>query len=256
MLENLKTAAKEAAESADDLQTKLDLSETVAKLDEQIKNLNSSLIDTFEGFANAMDRVVSGLWAIAQVFDEDLKDSPMFKAFEAFTTVLNQSIQIMQGVMAAIQLVQQIQDKAAKEKMKDALISVAADKMAAKAAIQKATAEGTDAAASGAKSVANIPYVGPILAVAAAASIVAALLAAGSKLKGFAHGGIVTGNSFQGDKVPAMVNSGELVLTRGQQASLWRAIQSGNLGGNGKVEFIIRGDQLVGTLQNYNRLRR
>ena len=256
MLETLKTAAEDAAKSADDLQTKLDLSETVAKLDEQIKNLNSSLIDTFEGFANAMDRVVSGLWAIAQVFDEDLKDSPMFQAFEAFTTVLNQSIQIMQGVMAAIQLVQQIQDKAAKEKMKDAIISVAADKMAAKAAIQKATAEGTDAAASGAKSVANIPYVGPILAVAAAASIVAALLAAGSKLKGFAKGGIVGGNSFTGDNNIIRANSSEMVLTRGQQASLWKAIQSGNLGGNGKVEFVIRGDQLVGTIQNYNRLRR
>ena len=255
MLETLKTAADEAAQSADELQTKLDLSETVAKLDEQIKNLNSSLIDTFEGFANAMDRVVSGLWAIAQVFDEDIKDSPMFQAFEAFTTVLNQSIQIMQGVMAAIQLVQQIQDKSAKEKMKDALISAAADKMAAKAAIQKATAEGTDAAASGAKSVASIPYVGPILAVAAAASIVAALLAAGSKLKGFAKGGIVGGNSFVGDKNIIRANSSEMVLTKGQQASLWRAIQSGNFGGNGKVEFVIKGDQLVGTLNNYNRLR-
>ena len=256
MLETLKTKALEAASAADDLQTKLDLSEVVAKLDEQIKALNQSVIETFEGFANAMDRIISGLWAIAQVFDEDLKDSPMFQAFEAFTTVLNQSIQIMQGVMAAIELVKQIQSKAAKEKMKDALISAAADKMAAKAAIQKATAEGTDAAASGAKSVANIPYVGPVLAVAAAASIVAALLAAGSKLKGFAKGGIVGGNSFTGDNNIIRANSSEMVLTKGQQASLWRAIQSGNLGGNGKVEFVLRGDQLVGTLQNYNRLRK
>ena len=162
----------------------------------------------------------------------------------------------MQGVMAAIELVKQIQSKAAKEKMKDALISAAADKMAAKAAIQKATAEGTDAAASGAKSVANIPYVGPVLAVAAAASIVAALLAAGSKLKGVAKGGIDGGNSFTGDNNIIRANSSEMVLTKGQQASLWRAIQSGTLGGNGKVEFVLRGDQLVGTLQNYNRLRK
>ena len=252
MLEELKAKAKEAGAAADDLQTKLDISEIVAKLDEQIKSLESTVVDTFESFSTAMDRVVSGLWAIAQVFDDDLKDSPFFQAFEAFNSVLNSSIQIMQGVMAAIQLVQQIQSKAAKEKVKDNLMAAASDKLAAKEALTKAGAEASAAAAGGASSVASVPYVGPILAVAAAASIVAALVAAFSKFK-FAKGGFVPGNSTSGDNVPILANSGELVLNPAQQRNLLNIINSGGVGG--KVEFVIKGDQLVGTLNNYNRLR-
>ena len=37
----------------------------------------------------------------------------------------------------------------------------------------------------------------------------------------FEHGGIVPGNSFTGDKVPAMVNSGEMILNSGQQKTLF-----------------------------------
>ncbi len=48
----------------------------------------------------------------------------------------------------------------------------------------------------------------------------------------FASGGIVPGNSWSGDRVAANVNSGEMILTRAQQADLWRTI-SGGLGTGG-----------------------
>lgn len=44
----------------------------------------------------------------------------------------------------------------------------------------------------------------------------------------FAKGGIVPGDDYYGDHVPAMMNSGEMVLTRGQQSALWNAIESGD----------------------------
>lgn len=47
----------------------------------------------------------------------------------------------------------------------------------------------------------------------------------------FAQGGIVPGTDYYGDHVPAMMNSGEMVLTRGQQGALWNAIESGNFSG-------------------------
>lgn len=47
----------------------------------------------------------------------------------------------------------------------------------------------------------------------------------------FAKGGIVPGTSYYGDRIPALVNSGEMVITRAQQAALWNAIDSGELGG-------------------------
>lgn len=46
----------------------------------------------------------------------------------------------------------------------------------------------------------------------------------------FAKGGIVPGADYSGDNVLARVNSGEMVITRSQQAALWRAIESGEFG--------------------------
>lgn len=44
------------------------------------------------------------------------------------------------------------------------------------------------------------------------------------------YGGIIPGDDYSGDHVIARVNSGEMVLTRGQQGALWNAIESGNFG--------------------------
>lgn len=44
----------------------------------------------------------------------------------------------------------------------------------------------------------------------------------------FAHGGIVPGGSFTGDKIPAMLNSGEAVMNQQQQANTLMAIANGN----------------------------
>lgn len=111
---------------------------------------------------------------------------------------------------------------------------------------KEATTKAAGAVAGGAKSVASIPYVGAAMAVAAAASIAAAIAAAPK----FASGGVVGGDSFTGDNVLARVNSQEMVLTKEQQNILSDRIDAGL---NGKVEFIIRGQQLVGVLNNYNR---
>ena len=110
-----------------------------------------------------------------------------------------------------------------------------------------ATASSAQAVAGGAGAVANIPYVGPALAIAAAASIAAAIAAAPK----FATGGVVPGTSLYGDSVLARVNSQEMVLTREQQTILSDRLNGDNLGG--RVEFVIRDSQLVGVLESYNR---
>ena len=45
----------------------------------------------------------------------------------------------------------------------------------------------------------------------------------------FATGGVVGGNSFSGDKVQALVNSGEMILNKEQQTTLFNSIANGNL---------------------------
>ena len=112
--------------------------------------------------------------------------------------------------------------------------------------LKEATASSAGAVAGGAKSVASIPWVGAAMAVAAAASIAAAIASAPK----FATGGVVPGDSFSGDNVLARLNSGEVVLSRQQQNILSERIDTPL---HGKVEFIIRGNQLVGVLNNYNR---
>ena len=64
----------------------------------------------------------------------------------------------------------------------------------------------------------------------------------------YAEGGIVGGTSYSGDKLFAMVNSGEMILNKRQQGNL-----ANMLGGGGQVEFHISGDSLVGVLNNKQR---
>ena len=253
MLDTLRTEALKAADAADTLQAKLDLSEAITKLDDQIKGLNQTAFDTFQSVAQAMDRVMQGLMSIAEVFDEDVKDSPLFQGIEAFASVMNSGIQIMQATMSVLELVNQMKNTSAKNTVKNAAMEVAANEAATVSATKKAAAEATAAAAGGASSVAGIPFVGPALAVAAAASIAAALLAAFSK---FESGGIVGGNSFTGDHNIIRANSGEMILNKSQQGTLWNMLNGKGGVGGGNVEFRIRGADLIGVIDNEQSRRR
>ncbi len=72
-------------------------------------------------------------------------------------------------------------------------------------------------------------------AVGAAGAIQIANIASAKKPSAgsFAEGGIIGGNSFSGDNLQANVNSGEAVFNRRQQENLFRAVDSGNIGGGG-----------------------
>lgn len=117
---------------------------------------------------------------------------------------------------------------------------------------QAAAAEGKKAAMGAGSSVSNIPVVGPILAVAAIASVVAAL----ASIPKFAEGGIVGGSSYYGDKILARLNSGEMVLNQRQQARLLDSIErpQQNIHITGKLTA--EGRDLSIVLSDYNIYRR
>ena len=76
-----------------------------------------------------------------------------------------------------------------------------------------------------------------------------------STIQGFSEGGIIGGGSTHGDMQLARVNAGELILNNSQQARLFDLLDGGAsmIGyGSRKVEFKISGQNLVGTLRNYN----
>lgn len=123
------------------------------------------------------------------------------------------------------------------------------------------TAKQTEAVINGVTSATETPVVGWLLAGAAVASVIAAM----ASIPKFATGGIVPGVSFTGDKVPALLNSGEMILNGSQQSNLFKMLNSGLYGslsqkiapsaGNGNqpanVTFRIHGRDLEGVLSNH-----
>lgn len=97
-------------------------------------------------------------------------------------------------------------------------------------------------------------WIEAIAAVASLGAVVATAISAASKpnLQRFAEGGIVGGSSFTGDRVSAMVNSGEMILNKTQQARLFK-IANGGAPGDNAVTFHISGTDLVGVLNNNSR---
>lgn len=94
---------------------------------------------------------------------------------------------------------------------------------------------------------AYIPFAGVGIATGLVAEMEGVLAAIGA----FANGGIVGGTSYSGDKILTRLNSGEMVLNRTQQGNLFNLLNNG-IGGTGQVEFKIKGQELVGVLNNYN----
>jgi hypothetical protein len=69
---------------------------------------------------------------------------------------------------------------------------------------------------------------------------------------GFSEGGVVKGNTFSGDKVPAMLNAGEVVLNQSQASNLASSLQGVGLQGM-NLEAIITGEQIRMVLNNNGR---
>lgn len=98
----------------------------------------------------------------------------------------------------------------------------------------------------------KIPFPLNILAMAATG---AGLIAAIASVPKFASGGIVAGNNFVGDKNLVGINSGEMILNKGQQSRLFNILdgkQSLNNSMNGNVTFKVQGKELIGVLNNYS----
>ncbi|EOA55582.1 hypothetical protein HMPREF1214_03705 [Bacteroides sp. HPS0048] len=91
---------------------------------------------------------------------------------------------------------------------------------------EEATASMLSAGAQTMEAHASIPFAGIAIGLAGVASIIAVL----ASMPKFTTGGIVPGVSFTGDKVPALLNSGEMILNSGQQSNLFKLL-SGNIYG-------------------------
>ena len=268
-----------ARKEAETLQEAMKFAKIQEDIDELENSINSMLFNGLKNGAQSLDRVIKGMESL-----RDVMESTDSTGWEKFMAVFNELVQIVETCVSAFQTLDAIQE--ATNKKEQAELSLQAEKVAllereialrealrmqrvaetketekaaaanlveASTARASASAKASEAVAGATASGSKLPFPYNLAAIAGGIAAVLAALAAMSK---FANGGIVGGNSYSGDKVLARLNSGELVLNRQQQATLFNAIKSGNLGGGGNYQFKIKGCDLIGVLQNEQKRRK
>ena len=211
------------------------------------ENLRDSLEHGSDAWKKEQDAVTAYKEELKKLNEQyaELTGSNKIDAITKWNVGLSATVQLLDGVSSAMQ---NIEDDTAK--MAGSVISVfsdVADGIMSFVQIQQAAAT-----ASGVASASAMPFPYNL---AAMASVMGTVLSIFSKIKAmtagkFADGGIVGGTSYTGDKLFAMVNSGEMILNKRQQKNL-----SNMLGNGGQVEFVISGDSLVGVLNNKHNKR-
>lgn len=236
---------------------------------ETLDNLRGKIEDwtnVFSAPINAISSIKSAFESLQETMEDPDADGwdKFFAVFRAGESII-QAVSTVLGIMSAVtQLLSGEKRKNTSATISETIAEGASIKVkeaSAEASIKEGAAEGLSAATKGAKSVADIPVVGWVLAGVALATLIAGVIAAISTIKGFAEGGIVGGNSYYGDKILARLNSGELIVNQRDQEKLWKQMNSSPVvqntyqptGVNGKVEFVVTGDNLVGVLENYNK---
>lgn len=275
-LENIKTAYNDGAKdlvdelnyamaNVDNLEDALKIAEVKKDVKDLSKQLNEGLYAGVKDIASSSDRLVSAFSSLRDVFDDE--DATAWERIMAAWNAMINTVDAFMSIIKTIEELTKITEQLSKAKQREAVIdSVTTSQKVANAGVQ-ATAETTTAATTVAaaktevaantavagtaavKSVAGIPIVGIAMAGAALAAIIAMI----SSLPKFANGGIIGGTSRTGDKILGRFNAGEMVLTTGQQATLFNLANGKGIrtsGLNGKVEFEIRYDKLVGVLKN------
>lgn len=139
-----------------------------------------------------------------------------------------------------------------KAKMEEGTIGVATEKKKQAENITTAATEGAGAAAGAGKAVSNIPYVGPVLAVATMAAVFAAITTIISKAKNYAIGTNYAppGYAWVGERGP------ELMRMRGGEQII-PADKSARMGGGLNINLTVNGNMDKQTADyTVNRLRR
>jgi hypothetical protein len=205
-----------------------------------LQTLNAELKALRENLELAPDTSAyqEGLQAIA---DKE-KEIKKFKGESDTTKVADESAKSWQSAASAVQSVgsalQNIEDPGAK---------VAGLIGQAIANIALGFAQATAAASGG----------GPVAWIAAIVGGMATMIStieAIHSATGFSEGGMVQGSTFSGDKIPAMLNAGEVVLNRAQAGNLASQLQGGGLQ-NLHLEASVSGTQLRFVLNNESQVR-
>ncbi len=262
---------KQAQKETSDLNEKLSIAQLQEDISSYEKQMFDGMANGIKSTATAMDRLVTSTKNLFETMN-----NPDASAWEQIMAVFNQIVQVFDTITGLVDMFNKLSEVSnmlagAKEvlankeldnkekqiavtnalgtaEVTEATMAATAQATKAGAAQVAASAEAGEAIAAGTANAQEVPW--PYNLIALAANMAAIVAALGSMNK-YANGGIVPGHSFTGDKQLARVNSGEMILSKHDQGTLFNAIKSGNFGG-GEVQFKIRGSDLVGAIGNYN----
>lgn len=218
------------------------IQERIDELNKSLENKTSDIISSASSINGSLSSIYDTLQGLGEI------ENP-FQFFDALFGVAQEILSINEALKQLGEISKMTAEAQALASQKNALASG-----------NEATADTIAATGKTFKAHADIPFVGIAIATAMVGTMIAAMLSAKSKAKSatkFANGGIVGGSSFIGDMNIARVNSGEMILNGSQQKKLFSMlnvnnnIENASLSSN--VHFVIKGQDLVGTLDNYNR---
>lgn len=225
------------------------------------------------GAVSSIDGVVSSVETLNEAIGEGAN------AWDTFVA----SISVVESVLSAINTVMAVTNMLTNLGTAAKIGNTAASEASSVAATQEAATETATVAPKTAEVVANkaleasildlaaaqiflahagIPFAGTAIAGGLVTSMMAAMAAqhaASMALQTYEAGGIVKGKTTIGDYNLARVNGGEMILNSRQQSNLFRMIDSNRISmmsDLGQVEFILKGDKLVGLIKNYEKIHK
>lgn len=252
LLGDLNYALSQTLEETNDLGHATVLAESIEKIDKQIEDLKGNVSNTITDIAKSFERCYNAITDMFEAFGGEMTEEAK-ESWERFFSVINGGVQIFETLKEVCEAVKIVNDLLSKKRAVDASKQILENAAITESEKLKAEAETAAAVAGAASSSAGIPGVGVALAIAGISAIIAAL--ASSKNK-FSNGGVVGGNSYSGDNVIARVNSGEGILTAKGVKNLSTLYNNQGSVGQGNVEFKIKGQDLVGVLKNYEKIKR
>lgn len=280
--QDLQNKLNGAIRNVDSLEDALKLSEIQEDIKQMSQDLDNGIYSGIKDSMSVIDSLVSSYQRLEEAFDPKSEASEWEKLMAVWSAMTN-AVDSFLSIAKTMESLAEITDKLTKArasetqeiqksmgtkvaeatvdttvtgtKVANSGIKIAADNAEKNAVVANAgtevVANTAKAGSAAAASVAGIPIVGLALAAAAVATIIGIF----ASLPKFATGGIVGGNSPSGDKILARLNSGELILNKGQQSKLSDAIDSQRSGSSGGVVVSgtsrVKGDDIYLSLSNH-----
>lgn len=219
----------------------------------------SSAFDNIEKGWNDISGIGDGIQSMTQALEGN------GNAWEKLSAIINGFLRIGEGLTGFIKLVDKMSDAMKKTGAASSAAShtaAAAKTSEAAANAGAATTAAADTMASATAGAAKLPFPASLAAIAAAVAATVGIIATIASLtKGFHHGGVVhaalgavvPGGNYSGDLVPAMLNSGELVLNQAQQGNLASQLNDAATLRNLQLTTQLNGEDILLAIDNHGR---